>query len=158
MGRITLSDPRNRCRRPHLGRYGNSQSYWIRDKLYLPFAQHTTPARLQPFRVSLRKVLWWIFTLEVLWRSLVLALMPDPRFPLRMLFATPTSWAPTSTMPARLPLSFFRWPLANTRFLVILLLGPLQISYRMPLLPLWWTTLPLITIETAYSSHQIPYQ
>src|SRR5215211_4594175 len=106
-GRFPLSDPPNRCRRAHPGRYGNSQSSWMRAKLYLPFARHFTPASLQPLRVSLRKVLWWILTPEVLWRSLVLALMPDPRFPLRMLFATPTPWAPTSTMPARLPLSFF---------------------------------------------------
>src|SRR5918992_5557443 len=96
--------------------------------LYLPFARHFTPASLQPFRVSLPKELWWILTLEVLWRSAVLAWMPSPRFPLRMLFATPTSRALTSTIPSRLPLSFFRWPLANTRLLVILLAGPLQIS------------------------------
>src|SRR5918994_4883909 len=94
--------------------------------LYLPFFRHTTPASLQPFRVSLRKVLWWILTLEVIWRSPDLAWMPSPRFPLRMLSATPTPWAPTSTMPSRLPTSFFRWPLANTLLLVILL-GPLQV-------------------------------
>jgi hypothetical protein len=96
--------------------------------LYLPLARHTTPSSLQPFRVSLPKELWWILTLEVLWRSVDLAWMTSPRFPLRMLFATPTPWAPTSTIPSRLPLSFFRWPLANTRLLVILLEGPLQIS------------------------------
>src|ERR671921_93761 len=28
----------------------------------------------------------------------------------------------------------------------------------MPFWPLWWTTLPLISIEPAYSSHQIPCQ
>src|SRR5688572_14575616 len=96
--------------------------------LYLPFARHTTPESLQPFRVSLRQELWWILTLEVLWRSLVLARMPCPRLPLRKLFATPTPWAPTSIMPDRLPLSFLRYPLATTRLLVILLEGPLQIS------------------------------
>ena len=41
--------------------------------LYLPFARHFTPASLQPFRVSLPKELWWILTLEVLWRSVDLA-------------------------------------------------------------------------------------
>src|SRR5215213_10689369 len=94
---------------------------------YLRFAQHTTPASLQPLRVSLRKVLWWILTLEVLWRSPDLAWMPDPRFPLMMLSAASTFWALTSTMPPRPSrMSFFRWPLANTRLLMILLLGPLQ--------------------------------
>ena len=58
--------------------------------LYLPFARHTTPASLQPFKVSLPKELWWILTLEVLWRSVDLAWMPCPRFPLTMLFATST--------------------------------------------------------------------
>src|SRR5215213_5751614 len=97
--------------------------------LYLPFALHTTPASLQPFRVSLRKELWWILTPEVLCRSAVLAWMPSPRFPLRILFATPTPWALTSTMPPRpFEVSFLVWPLANTRLLVILLEGPLQIS------------------------------
>src|SRR5918993_4538206 len=44
--------------------------------LYLPFARHTTPASLQPLRVSLPKELWWILTREVLWRSPDLAWMP----------------------------------------------------------------------------------
>src|SRR5215208_2857881 len=99
------------------------------DHLYLPFFRHTTPESLQPFRVSLPKELWWIITLEVLWRSADLAWMPSPRFPLRILSATSTPWAPTSTMPPRPSRrSFFRWPLANTRLLVILLPGPLQVS------------------------------
>jgi hypothetical protein len=38
----------------------------------------------------LRKELWWILTLEVLWRSPDLARMPSLRFPLTMLFATST--------------------------------------------------------------------
>src|SRR5215216_4332778 len=70
-------------------------------RLYLPFARHTTPASLQPFRVSLPKELWWILTPEVLCRSAVLAWMPGQRFPLTMLFATSTPWALTSTMPPR---------------------------------------------------------
>jgi hypothetical protein len=49
---------------------------------YLRCAQHTTPASLQPLRVSLGKELWLILTLEVLWRSPDLAWMPSPRFPL----------------------------------------------------------------------------
>src|SRR5215217_4852745 len=69
--------------------------------LYLSFAQHTTPANSQPFRVSLCKELWWILTPEVLWRSPRLAWIPGQRFPLTMLFATSTPWAATSTMPPR---------------------------------------------------------